>query len=285
MKCYLCPLKCGAERAEQKGACGEKEGIRIAKYYPHMFEEPVISGEKGSGTVFFSGCSLKCVFCQNYALSRSERGKEISPRRLAEIFKELENAGVHNVNLVTPTHFIPKICEAFEIYRPKIPIVYNTHAYEEISALETIDKYVDVYLPDMKFYDPSLSERYTGKKNYFEKAADAILFMMNSKKAVFSDGLMKSGVIVRHMVMPLCVPDTKRIISWFAANKKNGAYFSLMAQYTPVVRSDKYPELNRGITAGEYERAYEELLKSGITDYFIQELGSAKESFIPTWDY
>ena len=258
--------------------------MRIAKYYPHMFEEPPISGTKGSGTIFFTGCSLKCVFCQNYELSRSERGKDVSPEELAGIFRELENSGVHNINLVTPSHFVLKICEAFAIYRPKIPVVYNTHAYEEVKTLEKIDDFIDVYLPDMKFCDPKISERYTGKRNYFEKAAAAIEFMMNSKKTELVGGLMKSGVIVRHMVMPLCVPDTKKILKWFSENQKNGAFLSLMAQYTPLIKTS-YPELSRPVTAKEYERAYGELLSLGIKNYFIQELGSAKESFIPSWDY
>ena len=251
-----------------------------------MFEEPPISGKNGSGTIFFTGCSLRCVFCQNYSLSRSERGKEITPKELADIFKKLENAGVHNINLVTPTHFVPEIAEAFSIYRPKIPVVYNTHSYETIKALEIIDPFVDIYLPDLKFFSPELSLRYTGREDYFEAASNAIKFMMSSKKANFSeDGMMKSGVIVRHMIMPLGVSDSKKILRWFAENRRGGAYISLMAQYTPFGNVDKYPELKRPITAGEYERVYEELLNLGITDYFAQELRSSSESFIPDWDF
>ena len=286
VKCGLCPVNCGADRNGKTGYCGEKNTVRIAKFYPHMYEEPVISGTKGSGTVFFCGCSLKCAFCQNYPLSRSQTGKEVSPKELAEIFRYLENSGVHNVNLVTPTHFVPEIAEAFEIYRPNIPVVYNTHSYENLKTLELIDKYVDVYLPDLKFFSPDISERYTGKKNYFSAASEAVTFMMNSKKTVIGeDGLMKSGVIVRHMIMPLCVPDSKKILDWFAANRKNGAYISLMAQYTPYGECEKYPELKRRITSREYERVYEHLLALGITEYFAQEKKSASESFIPKWDF
>ncbi len=260
--------------------------MRIAKFYSHKFEEPPISGTNGSGTIFFTGCSLKCVFCQNYELSRSKRGKEISPAELADIFKKLEDSGVHNVNLVTPTHFVKEIAKAFDIYRPKIPVVYNTHSYETPKALEIIDPYVDVYLPDLKFFSPDVSERYTGKRDYFSVASKAVEFMMNSKKTVFDEnGMMKSGVTVRHMIMPLCVPDSKKILKWFSENQKNGAYISLMAQYTPFGEKDKYPELKRPVTKAEYERVYEELLRLGIENYFAQELRAASESFIPDWDF
>ena len=284
--CGLCPKNCVADRDKTPGACGEKSVMRIAKYYPHMFEEPPISGKNGSGTIFFTGCSLRCVFCQNFTLSRSERGKEISPAELADIFKILEDMGVHNINLVTPTHFVKEIVKAFEIYRPKIPVVYNTHSYETQKTLDLIDPFVDIYLPDLKFFSPDISARYTGRKDYFEVAENAVKFMMNSKKTTFDEnGMMKSGVVVRHMIMPLCVPDSKKIVEWFAENNKNGAYFSLMAQYTPFGEQNKFPELKRPITAAEYRRVYEHLLASGITNYFAQELKSSSESFIPDWDF
>lgn len=284
--CALCPVNCGADREKTAGYCGEKDKIRIAKYYLHKFEEPCITGKNGSGTVFFCGCSLKCVFCQNYALSRSQTGKEISPEELAEIFKKLEDDGATNINLVTPTHFAPLIKQAYEIYRPKIPTVYNTHSYEPIETLKILEPFVDIYLPDLKFFSPEISYRYTKKRDYFEVASTAIEYMMNSKPTAFNDdGTMKSGVIVRHMIMPLCVEDSKKIVRWFAENKKNGAYISLMAQYTPFGNIEEYKELSRRITAREYERVYEELLSCGITDYFAQELKSASESFIPEWDF
>lgn len=284
--CGLCPKNCLVDRDIQRGACGEKNEMRIAKYYLHKYEEPPISGVNGSGTIFFTGCSLRCVFCQNYALSRSERGKEISPRELVDVFKQLEDMGASNVNLVTPTHFVRKLADAFEIYRPKIPVVYNTHSYETLETLRIIDLYTDIYLPDLKFYSPDLSERYTGRRDYFEVASKAIKFMMQSKKTAFGkDGMMKSGVIVRHMIMPLGVPDSKKLLEWFAENKENGAYISLMAQYTPFGNVDEYPELKRHITKGEYDRVYERLLSLGITEYYAQELGSASESFIPQWDF
>ena len=285
-KCKICPVECGADRKNGVGYCGQSEKIKIAKYYLHQFEEPPISGSNGSGTVFFCGCSLKCVFCQNYDLSRSKTGKEITPQELADIFKQLEDLGAHNINLVTPAHFVYEIAKAFEIYRPKVPVVYNTHSYEKLETLKIIDPYVDIYLPDLKFFSPDLSKRYTGKSDYFSVATKAIEFMMNSKKTIIGeDGLIKSGVIVRHMIMPLGVKDSKNLLDWFADNKKNGAYISLMGQYTPFGDKHLYPELTRPITKGEYDRVYEHLLSLGITDYFIQELGSASESFIPKWDF
>lgn len=285
-KCELCPVNCGADRNVKAGYCGEKNAMRIAKYYLHKYEEPVICGGNGSGTVFFCGCSLKCVFCQNYALSRSQTGKEITPRELADIFKQLEDIGACNVNLVTPTHFTAEIIKAFEIYKPKVPVVYNTHSYEKIETLKLIDPYIDVYLPDLKFFAPERAKRYTGKSDYFEVASRAIEFMMNSKKTVFDEnGQMTSGVIVRHLILPLGVSDSENIVEWFAKNKKNGAYLSLMAQYTPFGNVDNFPELKRKITAREYERVYEKMLSLGISEYFIQEEESASESFIPSWDF
>ncbi len=284
--CKICPIECGANRKTSVGYCGQSDRIKIAKYYLHTFEEPPISGTNGSGTVFFCGCSLKCVFCQNYELSRSETGKEITPLELANIFKELEDMGAHNINLVTPAHFATEIVKAFEIYRPKIPVVYNTHSYEKVEILKIIDPYVDVYLPDLKFFSPELAKRYTGREDYFEVATKALSFMMSSKKTVFGeDGLLKQGVIVRHMIMPLGVKDSKKLLDWFAQNKQNGAFVSLMGQYTPFGDCHLYPELKRPITKREYDRVYEHLLSLDITDYFAQELGSASESFIPKWDF
>ena len=179
--CSICPIECKKDRKTDVGYCGQSEKIKIAKYYLHTFEEPPISGTNGSGTVFFCGCSLKCVFCQNYELSRSKTGKEITPRELADVFIELENMGAHNINLVTPAHFVYQIVEAFKIYRPKIPVVYNTGSYEKVETLQRLDPYVDIYLPDMKFYSPALSKRYLGKENYFDVASEAVAFMANAK--------------------------------------------------------------------------------------------------------
>ena len=286
MACNLCPNNCNVNRKNGEiGACGVDSNIKIAKYYLHPFEEPVISCKNGSGTVFFTGCSLKCVYCQNYDLSRNKRGKIITPNNLADIFKELVSLGADNINLVTPTHYVDEIVKAFEIYRPNIPIIYNTHAYENIETLEKIDKYINVYLPDIKFYSSKTSLRYTGKENYFEVASKAVSYMMNAKKTVIEDGKMTSGVIVRHLILPLNRNDSVEVLKWFKQNAKNNAYFSLMAQYTPYGDYEKYPELSRKITKKEYDYVFNALNELDITNAFIQQRDSASEKFIPVWDF
>ncbi len=283
--CNLCPNECKVNRNEKIGACGVKSEIIIAKYGLHNFEEPLISGDVGSGTVFFTGCSLRCAFCQNYDLSRAKRGKVITPNELANIFKELELLGAHNINLVTPTHYVPSIAKAFEIYKPNIPIVYNTHSYETVENLKIIDPYVDIYLPDLKFISPLISERCTNKKDYFIKTEKAIKFMLDSKKTVIKDGLIKSGVIVRHLILPLCTSDSLKVIDWFKDNAKNGAFLSLMSQFTPVVKQEKLLELNRRITKKEYDKVVDYAIENGLDNVFIQELSSAKDIYIPDWEY
>ena len=286
MACNLCPNNCNVNRKNGEiGACGVDSNIKIAKYYLHPFEEPVISCKNGSGTVFFTGCSLKCVYCQNYDLSRNKRGKIITPNNLADIFKELESLGADNINLVTPTHYVDEIVKAFEIYRPNIPIIYNTHAYENIETLEKIDKYINVYLPDIKFYSSKTSLRYTGKENYFEVASKAVSYMMNAKKTVIENGKMTAGVIVRHLILPLNRNDSVEVLKWFKQNAKNNAYFSLMAQYTPYGDYEKYPELSRKITKKEYDYVFNALNELDITNAFIQQRDSASEKFIPVWDF
>ncbi len=283
--CSLCPLSCGADRSKQAGACGAGDKIKIAKYYLHKFEEPCISGTQGSGTVFFCGCSLKCRFCQNYELSRNLRGKEISVQELADIFQELEQAGAENINLVTPTQFSDKIIKALEIYRPEIPVVYNTHGYERLEGLQEIDPFIDVYLPDLKFYSPVLSKRYTGKENYFEYASKAVLFMANKPLAFNEKGMLKSGTIVRHLVLPTCTQDSKRIIDFFADNLKDNAYLNVMSQYTPMGDIKDFPELNRKITKREYDSVIDYAISKGIEKMFYQKRLSASEEYIPVWDY
>ena len=242
-------------------------GIKIAKYYLHPFEEPVISFKNGSGCVFFCGCSLRCAFCQNFELSRNERGKEITPAELAAIFKELEETGADNINLVTPTHYVDKIAEAFSIYRPAIPVVYNTHGYEKLETLEIADTFTDIYLPDLKFIDPFLSERYTGRADYPEYALPAVEFMAKKPKKLSDDGKLLSGCIVRHLMLP---KDT---------------YFSLMRQYTPFGEADKFPELKRRVTQREYDKVLNRVYELGLTNVFLQDEESAETKFIPKWDF
>lgn len=284
-KCTLCPVACGADRTRGVGACGVS-GLRVAKYYLHPFEEPCISFQKGSGTIFFTGCNLRCAFCQNYEVSRAQRGKAISARELADIFKELEERGAENISLVTPSHLVPYLLPAFELYRPKIPVVYNTGGYEKIDTLRRIDPFVDIYLPDMKFYSPALSKRYLGKENYFDVAAEAIEFMANAKPLVVrGDGKMLSGCIVRHLVMPLCTSDSKMLLKWFARTLPKDTYLSLMSQYTPFGDVEKYPELSRPITAREYNAVVDCATELGISNLFVQERKSSCEKYIPQWDF
>ena len=285
MKCSLCPNGCKINKDSNVGLCGTDNSIRIAKYYLHPYEEPPISGKRGSGTVFFCGCSLKCVFCQNYELSRNLRGKVISTNELADIFKQLEENGAHNINLVNPTHYSNKIIDAFKIYRPSIPVVYNTHGYENKDILEKMNEYVDVYLPDIKFFSPTLSKRYTGKENYFEIASSAIEFMIKSKPTVFDqNGLMKQGVIVRHLVLPQGVSDSKKILDWYQG-VKGSSYINVMSQYTPFGDLESFPELKRKITRREYDTVMDYAIALCIEKMFYQEFESADEKYIPKWDY
>ena len=282
--CFLCPNLCGAARAKTAGKCGVTNQIKIAKYYLHRYEEPIISGENGAGTVFFCGCSLQCAFCQNYEVSRNERGKTVTVKELAEIFKRLEEDGAATIDLVTPTQYSLQIAEALDIYKPKIPVVYNTHGYERTEVLEIIDKYVDIYLPDLKYYSPARAKRYCGKENYFPVAIKAIEFMIKRKPIVEEDGKLKQGVIVRHLVLPENLDETGKILT--ALKPIIGdAYLSLMSQYTPFGKIDGLKELQRKITRREYARAVNIVESLGFEKVFLQEFSSQSEEFIPDWDF
>ncbi len=282
--CKLCPVECGANRLEGVGACGV-DGIRIAKYYLHPFEEPCISFEKGSGTIFFCGCNLRCKYCQNFEVSRAKRGKALSPAQLADVFKEVEDMGADNLSLVTPSHLIPYLVQAFRVYRPKIPVVYNTRAYEKVDALQRIDEYVDIYLPDLKFYSPILSKRYLGKEDYFDYASEAIAFMAKKPLLMSETGKMLSGTIVRHLVMPLCTSDSKTLVKWFVKTLPETTYLSLMSQYTPFGEIEGMPELSRGITTREYDAVVQTATELGIERLFVQERKAKGEQYIPAWDF
>ncbi len=284
-RCTLCPNECGVDRKNTLGFCGVDDQIRIAKYYLHKFEEPVISGTNGSGTVFFCGCSLKCVFCQNYELSRNLRGKIVSVTELSEIFRQLEELGAHNINLVTPTQYAHKIALALNIYKPKIPILYNTHGYEQIEILKELNEFIDVYLPDLKFCSPTVAKRYTDKENYFEVAKKAVEFMIKSKPLKFDEkGLIQQGVIVRHLVLPQNVQDSKRVLDWFSAHKDD-AYLSVMSQYIPFGKIENFPELQRKLTRREYDSVIDYAISLGIEKMFYQKSQSANTSYIPDWDF
>lgn len=283
MKCTQCPVSCGADREKSSGYCGVN-GIRIAKYYLHPFEEPPISFEKGSGCIFFCGCSLKCVFCQNFELSRNLRGKNITVKELADIFKELEDSGAENINLVNPTHYLLDIEEALLIYKPKIPIVYNTHGYETVENLKRADKFVDIFLPDLKFIDPALSKRYTGREDYARFALPAIEFMAQKPLKMRADGKMLSGCIVRHLVLPLALYDSINIVK-FVSTLPDSVYFSLMGQYTPFGEIENYKELQRRITKREYNKALSAVEEYGLKNVFLQDLDSSQTAYIPKWDF
>lgn len=281
MQCTLCPLSCGADRAVRAGACGVK-GLTVAKYYLHPFEEPPVSCRNGSGTVFFGGCSLRCVFCQNYEVSRAQRGKAVTPAQLAAIFESLEEMGADNINLVTPDHVSDLIAEALALRKPAVPVVYNTGGYCKTDALERIAPYIDVWLPDVKFFSPDLSERYTGRRDYFDYASRAVAFMAE-KPVVWQDGKLLSGLLVRHLVMPGCTSDSLRILDFLKTVLPAHTPVSLMRQYTPMGRSD-LPELNRTLTAREYRRVEDHALALGFDPLYTQGKESVGKAYIPTWD-
>lgn len=274
---------CGAERSRAKGACSV-QGLKIAKYYLHPYEEPCISFKNGSGCVFFCGCSLKCVFCQNFEVSRASRGKDITVRQLADIFRQLEDMGADNINLVTPTHYVEDIAEAFAIYRPAIPVVYNTHGYERIETLEKAAQFVDIWLTDLKFLSGDMAARYTSRPDYADFAVPAVRFMAQKQPVFSAEGKMLSGCIVRHLIMPLGVADSVNVVK-FVATLPRTVYLSLMSQYTPCGDISRYPELGRTVTSREYKKVLAAAEEAGLKNVFLQDRNSVGEKFIPSWDY
>ena len=285
MICDICPRHCKIDRSQKKGFCGMTDKVELAKADVFLWEEPTVSGTNGSGAVFFSGCNLKCCFCQNFEISHNGFGKEISIERLAEIFCELEQKGVHNINLVSPSHYSNQIIEALKIYTPKIPVVWNSNGYESIETIESVSEYVDVFLVDLKFFDPLLSAKYCKAKDYFEVASKAIKKMAELKpNTIIKDGIIQSGVVVRHLVVPNCIEDSIELLTWFAKNLKENCYFSLMSQYTPCYKSSEYPEINRPLKNIEYRIVLNKARELGIENGFCQQLESCSEDFIPLWD-
>lgn len=289
-ECSLCPRECGVNRLNgRKGFCGQTASLKVARAALHMWEEPCISGTNGSGTVFFSGCHLGCVFCQNGQISRGSNGKEISIIRLAQIFMELQEKGAHNINLVTPTHFVPQIIEALRISRKMglhLPIVYNTGGFEKLDTLQMLDGWVDVYLTDFKFMDLHLARRYANEEGYSFYAAKALeeMYRQTGEPVFDEDGMMTKGIIVRHMVLPGQAMDSRRIIDYIYDTYGDKVFLSLMNQYTPSGNLEKYPELKVKVKTKVYERLINYTLRKGVENAFIQEGQTAKESFIPDFD-
>ncbi len=283
MDCKLCPVECGADRAKRAGRCGVT-GLTIAKYGLHPYEEPPISHAKGAGAVFFGGCGLRCVFCQNYEVSRAMRGKAVTPKELSAIFTEIEDMGADCIDLVTPDHVSDLVAEALSYRKPKVPVVYNSGGYAKLDALERIAPYVDIWLPDLKFCDPALSLRYTRRADYFEYASRAVAFMAKTP-IVSEDGAMQKGIIVRHLVLPGCGSDSMKVLDFLKTVLPEDAPLSLMRQYTPMGDIAGFPELQRRVTAREYNRVlgYAEML--GFSTIYAQEKESASEFFVPIWDF
>ena len=288
--CLLCPRKCGINRAiGQTGVCGVSAEIRVARAALHYWEEPCISGKKGSGAVFFSGCSLHCVFCQNREISDGKAGKVISKERLSDIFIELAGKGANNINLVTPGQYIPDIVWAVNDAKSrgmKLPIIYNTSGYENVTELKLLEGIVDVYLPDFKYMDSTLSARYSRAKDYPSVAKQALSEMVRQQPDVVIDnatGLIQKGVIVRQLLLPGHVNDAKAVLKYLYDTYHDHVYISMMSQFTPIALKD-YPEINRTVTRREYERLVDYALEIGITNAFIQEGDVAKDSFIPAFD-
>ena len=286
MNCNLCPRKCNINRDEKKGFCGVGNTLKIARAGLHFWEEPIISGAEGSGTVFFSGCNLKCVYCQNYDISHEGFGKEITVERLAQIFKELEDKGANNINLVTPSHYVKQIVEALRIYKPQIPIVYNTSGYDSVEALKQLDGVVDVYLTDLKYYSNELSKKYSKAENYFEVASKAILEMVRQQpnNVYNSNGMLIKGVVVRHMVLPGLMTDSFKVLDWILENLGEETIVSVMGQYTPYFNVEKYPEINRKLKPIEYKMVLNHFQKIGLKNGYLQSLDSASEEYIPPFN-
>ena len=275
--CFLCPHKCGVDRSAARGRCRCGDEMKICRIAPHYYEEPEISGDNGSGTVFFSGCSLDCEFCQNYRISKNYVGKRYSPAELAEEIKKLEQAGVHNINFVTPTHFSDKIRQTLDIYRPRIPIVYNTSGYELPEVIEKMNDYVDIYLTDFKYSDNETAFRFSKIKNYFDYCMESTELMIKSKPAVYENGLMKQGVIIRHLVLPGQLDNTFAFIDLYKKNFFGRAKLSVMSQFVPFYRST----IKRSLKPLENKLVENYLLKNGIDDCYVQELSSASDTFVP----
>lgn len=285
MICNICPRNCNVDRENRIGFCGMREGVKLAKAYLHHWEEPCITGKNGSGTVFFSGCNLKCVYCQNYQISSEHVGKEITIEQLADIFKDLEKQGATNINLVSPSHYTMQIKKALEIYRPNIPIVYNSSGYDTPKQLEILKDYIDIYLADFKYYNSELAGRLSSASNYPDVAKTAILKMRELQpENIYVDDILQKGVIIRHMILPNHIEDSMEILKWIKENVQSPC-ISLMGQYTPMYRANEFEDINRKLKPIEYKIVAKAMLDMELDDGYFQELSSAEASYTPDWDF
>ena len=287
-ECSLCPRMCMADREITTGYCGVKNTLRVARAALHFWEEPCISGEEGSGAVFFTGCNLRCVFCQNFQIARAEQGKEITVERLSEIFLELQAQKANNINLVTATHYVPQVVCALKRAKEQglnIPVVYNCGGYESVETLKMLEGLVDIYLPDFKYVDTERAKRYSRAENYPEVAKTALAEMVRQQpEAQFDDReMMKKGVIVRHLMLPGGIKDSKAVVKYLYETYGDQIYISLMNQYTPLPHVEEYPEINRKVKKFEYDRLVGYAISLGVENGFIQDGETAEESFIPAF--
>ena len=288
--CTLCPHNCKVNRLEgKKGRCKCDNTLKIALASLHMFEEPCISGTNGSGTVFFTNCNLNCIYCQNYEISQGGKGKEITIQTLADIFIKQQEKGAHNINLVTPTMYVYQIIEAIKLARKtglKIPIIYNSNGYENVETIKMLNGYIDVYLPDLKYYTNELSKKYSNVDNYFEVATNAIKEMYSQAgNAVFDDnGIIQKGVIIRHLVLPNHIQNTKNILKWINENLPKDIYVSVMAQYFPTYKAKNDSLINRKLNKKEYKEVFNYLYSLDLQNGYIQELGSHEEEYVPDFN-
>ena len=286
MECRLCPRECAADRSINKGRCGVGDEILISRAARHMWEEPPISGTKGSGTVFFSGCNLGCVFCQNYDVSHRAYGMEVDEKHLMKIFDTLIEKGVHNLNLVTPTHYVPMLAKVLSEYKSPVPVIYNSSGYEKAETLKMLEGLVDIYLPDIKYFDSVPALKYSGVEDYFEYASSAVLEMHRQVGAVITDenGLAKKGLIIRHMVLPGNISQAVKVFEWVRENLPAETYISVMRQYTPFGKAKEMPPVNRKLSSREYAIVKEKILAMGFENCYFQSKESAIESFIPNFN-
>lgn len=288
--CRLCPRKCGADRTSgAKGFCRMNALPHAALASVHMWEEPSISGSKGSGTVFFSGCNLKCIFCQNYDISRQNKGKQITPERLAEIFIEQQSKNVHNINLVSSAHFLPAVKEALILAKEKgleIPVVYNSNGYERVEALKELEGLIDIYLPDIKYFSSELSKELSGAEDYFAAAINAVkeMYRQVGINQFDENGIMKKGVIIRHLVLPSCRQDSKKILSAIKEIFGNNVYVSFMNQYTPMYKAKEIKKYNRRLTTFEYRDVLDYFFETGLKNGYMQGRLSATDAYTPKFD-